>query len=123
MEEYNKSYGANNHTSSLSHAQSLSQFILFLLCLFLKQAESTFECCLLSFLPQIKRVVTQFRRKHKFIDFRKANEPVKCHFIFKYSLKKAKEKILNPPKTANEHPVVVLEISILQAYILSLNCK
>ena len=24
MEEYNKSYGANNHTSLLSHAQSLS---------------------------------------------------------------------------------------------------
>ena len=25
MEEYNKSYGANNHTSLLSHAQSQSE--------------------------------------------------------------------------------------------------
>ena len=30
MEEYNKSYGANNHTSLLSHAQSQSQSLSFL---------------------------------------------------------------------------------------------
>ena len=60
--------------------------------------------------------------ENKFTDFRKANEPVKCNFIFKYSLKtvlakKAQEKILNPPKTANNHPIVVLEIYILHAYM------
>ena len=41
--------------------------------------------------------------------------------LFKYPLKnvlsKSTRKILNPPKTANNHPVVVLEICILQAYI------
>ena len=61
-----------------------------------------FERCLLSFLPQLGRVGTQFRRKYKFTDFRKANEPVKCHFIFKYSLKKAQEKILNPPENGKQ---------------------
>ena len=72
-----------------------------------------FERCLLSFLPQLGRVGTQFRRKYKFTDFRKVNEPVKCHFIFKYSPKKAQEKVLNPPKTANNQR----EIYILQAYM------
>ena len=72
-----------------------------------------FERCLLSFLSQLGRVGTQFRRKYKFTDFRKANEPVKCHFIFKYSLKKAQEKILNPPKTANNQR----EIYMLHAYM------
>ena len=72
-----------------------------------------FERCLLSFLPQLGRVGTQFRRKYKFTDFREASEPVKCHFIFKYSLKKAQEKILNPWKTANNQR----EIYMLQAYM------
>ena len=61
-----------------------------------------FECCLPSFLSQIERVVTQFRRKYKFTDFRKANEPVKCHFIFKYSLKKAQEKNSKPSENCKQ---------------------
>ena len=72
-----------------------------------------FERCLLSFLPQLGRVGTQFRRKYKFTDFREASELVKCHFVFKYSLKKAQEKILNPWKTANNQR----EIYMLQAYM------
>ena len=55
---------------------------------------------------------------------RKGNDPVKSDFIQKSPQKrfyqKVKEKILDPPKAANNHPVAVLEICILQAYI-SLN--
>ena len=52
MEEYNKSYGANNHTSLLSHAQSQSpnlqltfssQYFLFLFCNLFKWLECSWQ--------------------------------------------------------------------------------
>ena len=75
-----------------------------------------FECC---FLSLTGRVVIN-KGENKFTDLCKVNEPVKCNFlkIFsqKYSRKKHKTKFSKPPETANNHPVVVLEIYILEAY-------
>ena len=49
MEEYNKSYGANNHTSLLSHAQSLSpngwkMSAIVLMISFDKNKQKTIQC-------------------------------------------------------------------------------
>ena len=54
----------------------------------------------------------------KFTYFRKANELVKCTYLnilSKNFYQKAQEKILNPPKTENNRPVVVLDICILSS--------
>lgn len=75
-----------------------------------------FECC---FLSLTGRVVIN-KGENKFTDFRKVNDPVKCIllkiFSQKYSRKKHKTKFSKPPATANNHPVVVLEIYILEAH-------
>ena len=69
-----------------------------------------FECCFLSLTGRV--VINKGENKLK--------GPVKCNFlkIFsqKYSRKKHKTKFSKPPETANNHPVVVLEIYILEAY-------